>query len=734
MRRYVTPGERVFNRETINDDVTLEASGIIFTNTEAGRVIGNIAFLAGGSTLVNEVGGYIGAGVGDHPFTFPAITGSDGADTVTNAGTIAGTIDMADGDDRLTSISGNSDYTYSLVMGGGNDVLRLEGTSATFFAVGEGGSGFDTFEYAASTNGIYGTNLTGFEKLFVQVTGNYSDFDGYLEIVGLPSSNTPVFYNFIDSANPLVALALNGAYWIFYNSTLASAAGSDAADSLSLGGSTVVSGAIALGAGQDTMGFEYGATAAASTTTIDGGAGDADLIAYLLYGASITDSLADVTGFERIRITNLGGTPGLVTTLADLSGITWIDVSTGLGLVLASGDIAQAALTGAINGSIRIEAGLTVAGYSFYDPMSAGFIIHPATPDFRNSTTITNLGTITGEVIFYNGDDLFDGTGGTTSGEVHGHAGNDRLLGGAGVERFYGGFGADLLEGNGGNDLLYGDSGGDRLDGGDGADSLWGGDDADRLTGGAGNDALDGGSNVDTAILSGARSAYTITQGQTGQFTITGDDGTDTLSGLEYLRFADETVRLVPGTGTAVNFAADRAQWLPALAALRDFDGNDLGSALAWKRIGAADVNGDGDVEDLFTNATNGRFATVGTAADGLVYFADHGWAGETRVAGIYIDPLVASGTVAAGSDFDSQRRFQNDLTIGNIARILGADDYDGDGLQEIYFALTDGTAFLHAYMHADGNIRYANYQIQEQVEDYLTDNGVAPETWADWF
>ena len=68
------------------------------------------------------------------------------------------------------------------------------------------------------------------------------------------------------------------------------------------------------------------------------------------------------------------------------------------------------------------------------------------------------------------------------------------------------------------------------------------------------------------------------------------------------------------------------------------------------------------------------------------------------------------------------------------IDLLLGADDYDGDGIQEVYFALTDGTAYLHAYMHADGNIRYANYQSQQQVIDFLTANGYDASTWAGWF
>jgi hypothetical protein len=265
-----------------------------------------------------------------------------------------------------------------------------------------------------------------------------------------------------------------------------------------------------------------------------------------------------------------------------------------------------------------------------------------------------------------------------------------------------------------------------------GSDVLSGTQNSDVIQGLAGDDTLNGGSNVDTAIVSGLRVAYTVTQTSTGVWSVNGPDGTDTLSNIEYLKFDDETMRLLPGTGTSVNFLADS----PAtyMSGIRDFDGNDLGASSGWKWIGAVDVNGDGDVDQILVNRANGRFAEVGTASDGKVYFNDYGWAGETRVVGIYIDPLVQSGEVTSGGPNDSQRRFQNDLNIENISRVLGAADYDNDGLQEVYFALTDGTAYLHAYMHADGNIQYANYQSQQQVSDYLANNGWAADTASGWF
>ena len=136
------------------------------------------------------------------------------------------------------------------------------------------------------------------------------------------------------------------------------------------------------------------------------------------------------------------------------------------------------------------------------------------------------------------------------------------------------------------------------------------------------------------------------------------------------------------------------------------------------------DVNADGIKEAIYTNKESGRWVTGSiNSSTGEIDYEDHGSGGTTRVVGIYIDPLVTSGEVVQGSDFDSQRRFQNDLEIDNlIAKTSG--DYDGDGLQEVYWKTNDGTAFLRALMHADGNIQYANYQNEAQMSDYLTTNG----------
>jgi len=172
------------------------------------------------------------------------------------------------------------------------------------------------------------------------------------------------------------------------------------------------------------------------------------------------------------------------------------------------------------------------------------------------------------------------------------------------------------------------------------------------------------------------------------------------------------------------------------LANLVDYGGNSLGSVDSWVEIGRTDVQRDGEIEIVIVNSANGRWATLGITTVGGVEgidFSQHGPGGDTRVVGIYTDPLVESGQVTRGGPNDSQTRFENDLRSGNITGVLASGDYDSDGGQEVYFRLGDGTAVLHAYMHADGNIAYANYQSQADVQAFMAQHNVSIDT-STWF
>ena len=269
------------------------------------------------------------------------------------------------------------------------------------------------------------------------------------------------------------------------------------------------------------------------------------------------------------------------------------------------------------------------------------------------------------------------------------------------------------------------------ITGSDYNDTLTGDANANKFYGGTGNDTLDGGANVDWAIYSNYnQSAYTITEKSTGIWNISGPDGTDTLTNIEFAQFKDSYTHFIPGAGSTVDFTQIPSTYM---SGIRDFDGNDLGSPSSWKLVGSAIVNNGGLPSQILINPSNGRWAEVTPQSDGKVYFSNFGWAGDTRVVGIYIDPEVTLGNAVKGGPNDSQRRFQNDITIPNLAGVLGGGDYNKDGLQEVYFSLNDGTAVLHAYMWADGNIQYANYQSIAQAKSFLTSNGFGQSTWGSW-
>jgi len=161
--------------------------------------------------------------------------------------------------------------------------------------------------------------------------------------------------------------------------------------------------------------------------------------------------------------------------------------------------------------------------------------------------------------------------------------------------------GDDTITGTSGNETLYGGDGNDTLLGLAGNDSLAGGAGNDALTGGAGNDVLNGGSGTDTAVFAGLQNDYQLTTSGGGlsiadlQPTVSGDDGTDQLIGVETAQFSDQSVSL-------------------ASPVILDLDGD--GVTLATKTAGARfDWNGDG-VADR-TGWTTGRDGFLALDRDG---------------------------------------------------------------------------------------------------------------------
>ncbi len=165
---------------------------------------------------------------------------------------------------------------------------------------------------------------------------------------------------------------------------------------------------------------------------------------------------------------------------------------------------------------------------------------------------------------------------------------------------------------------LNGSQGNDVLTGTGAEDKLFGQGGNDRLTGGAGNDVIDGGAGLDTAVYAGTRDAYEIVA-MNGTWTVrdkSGHEGTDKLTGVERLHFADLDVALdVNGTAGQVYrlYQAAFARqpdleglgfWIKAMdegASLNDVSHGFVGSEEFAARYGAA-PNHRALVEQFYLN------------------------------------------------------------------------------------------------------------------------------------
>jgi flagellin-like hook-associated protein FlgL len=80
--------------------------------------------------------------------------------------------------------------------------------------------------------------------------------------------------------------------------------------------------------------------------------------------------------------------------------------------------------------------------------------------------------------------------------------------------------------------------------GGSGNDTITGNALDNVIKGGDGNDTIDGSGGTNTAVYTGVKGDYTITNNGDGTFTVadnSGTEGTDTLSNIRYIEFSDQT-------------------------------------------------------------------------------------------------------------------------------------------------------------------------------------------------
>ena len=475
------------------------------------------------------------------------------------------------------------------------------------------------------------------------------------------------------------------------------------------------------GTGNDT--FDGGA----GNDTLNGGSGT-DSAAYQQSNAAVIVNLSAaailVNGNTVAAGTandGMGGTDTLIS-MENVQGSDFNDYFRG-----SDSDVREFFTGDAGNDTIDGGAGIDIATYN--TPIVLGginaFIENGAgtVADNKGGTdTLINIEGLSGT----NGSDTL--TGGLGDQWFRGQGGNDTINGGAGNDWvFYSnsagsvsinlgagtatdGFnGANGLLALGGTDTLISI---ENAEGSNNNDNITGSSGANEFRGRTGDDIINGALGFDKADYSGNAAAYTFTRSGGSFASISGPDGSDTLTSIEQLVFDDRVLNSVINEDFNADGKSD-ILWR-----------NDNGAVLVWTMDGAAisgsaapasvsadwkiaegsgDYNGDGKGDILWRN-DNGN--VLNWTMNGSTI------ASSASVASVPLDWKIADGAGDYNGDGKSDILWRNDngavLTwIMNGSAILstaalpsvptdwkiadGAGDYNGDGKSDILWRNDNG-------------------------------------------
>ena len=262
------------------------------------------------------------------------------------------------------------------------------------------------------------------------------------------------------------------------------------------------------------------------------------------------------------------------------------------------------------------------------------------------------------------------------------------------------------LTGTTASETLNGSVGADILSGAAGNDSLFGKEGDDTLEGGAGDDTIDGGAGVDTAVYTNASTDYTFSENGDGTYTVTanaGTEGSDTLTGVEFLNFSDGTFDislLIPDTFTEGDDVVDGTEDDDVLDAL---GGNDIVNGLGGHdqiNGGSGDDTLSGDSgEDVLNGDVGQDILNGGTDNDalfgGLGNDTLNGDDGDDLLTGGEGDDIIDGGqgtdiAVYSGDVEDASIVFNADGTV----TISGDSSIGSDTLSNVEFVRFDNGDF----------------------------------------
>ncbi len=257
----------------------------------------------------------------------------------------------------------------------------------------------------------------------------------------------------------------------------------------------------------------------------------------------------------------------------------------------------------------------------------------------------------------------------------------------------------NTITGDGGNNTLTGGTGNDQIFGLGGDDIIDGGAGDDILDGGSGNDTIEGGSGNDTIVFSGNKGDYTIVDDGT-TITVTdnnlgdGDDGTDTLTGVEFLQFADGKVSR------------------PSAVIDNDPAANDVAENSVGVAVGVTALAQDPDSPETFTYSlidnAGGRFAI------------DSGTGVITALGGLDFEAAASHTIIVKATDsfgLSKTQSFTINVTDANEApsitgQFTGIVAEDGTLQATGTIAVVDPDAGESGTQAASGSATYGSYSV----------------------
>jgi hypothetical protein len=294
--------------------------------------------------------------------------------------------------------------------------------------------------------------------------------------------------------------------------------------------------------------------------------------------------------------------------------------------------------------------------------------------------------------------------------------------------------------------------------GSSGANNIKTGAGDDTIDPGGGNDTVDGGAGTDSVHFSGTLSAYTLTNLGFASVRAVGPDGTDTLTNIEKLVFADQTVTWP--LEARDDFNGDNhgdILWARDDGTVSIWDGGQIGNAhiianagavpASWHIAGRGDFDGNGHGDILWRND------------NGAVSLWDNGQIGGAHIianAGVVSNSWHISGTGDFDGNMHSDILWRNDNgavsiwdngqigsahiianpgVVSNSWHISGTGDFDGNRHSDILWrndngavSIWDNGAIGGAHIVANAGVVASSWHISGTGD--FDGNGVGDILW----